>query len=116
MQIEKLEVYRLAQRLGECIWHQVDGWPRFARDTVGRQLVRSADSVSANISEGFGRYHFKKNRNFCYYARGSLFETMTWLDKARARRLLSEDTYEALTRDARTVSVKLNNYIRSIGR
>jgi four helix bundle protein len=46
------------------------------------QLIKAIDSVAANLSEGFGRYFYKENRQFCYYSRGSLFETKTWLRKA----------------------------------
>lgn len=52
---EKLEIYRLAERLSDRIWEIVSNWPWLARDTVGRQLVRSADSIGANIAEGSGR-------------------------------------------------------------
>jgi four helix bundle protein len=52
------------------------------KDTIGKQLVKSTDSISAIISEGFGRYHFLENKNFCFYAHGSLFETKTWITKA----------------------------------
>ena len=52
-------------------------------DTIGKQLVRSADSIAANISEGFGRYHFKDSKRFYYISRGSLFETKTWLEKSK---------------------------------
>ncbi|WP_367119197.1 four helix bundle protein [uncultured Mucilaginibacter sp.] len=52
------------------MWFIVLGWEYFSKDTLGKQLVRSADSIGANIAEGFGRYHFKENKNFCYFSRG----------------------------------------------
>ncbi len=52
---EKREVYRLSERLPDSVWDVVMGWDGFAKDTVGRQLVRAADSVGANIAEGTGR-------------------------------------------------------------
>ena len=58
--------------------------------------MEAADSIAANISEGHGRYFFKENRNFCYYARGSLVETKTWLFKARTRNLIPEDEFSKL--------------------
>ena len=57
---------------------------------MGKQLVRSADSVAANLSEGFGRFFYKENRRFCYFSRGSLYETFTWIEKAHNRGLISE--------------------------
>ena len=115
MKLEELEVYRLAMDIGERVWDIVAKWDFFAKDTVGKQWVRAADSVAANLSEGFGRFHYKENKQFCYYGRGSLFETKTWLAKARQRGLVSEETHEGLARDLNTVGIKLNNYIRSIG-
>jgi four helix bundle protein len=38
----------------------------FTKDTIGKQICRAADLISANIAEGFGRYHFKENKNFSY--------------------------------------------------
>lgn len=73
MMIEELEVYRLAMEMGERVWRIVERWDFFAKDTVGKQWVRTADSVAANLSEGFGRFSFKENRQFGYYSRGSLF-------------------------------------------
>jgi four helix bundle protein len=50
---EDLDVYRLAEDLGDRIWDIVIGWPDFARNTLGYQLVKAADSIGANIAEGF---------------------------------------------------------------
>jgi four helix bundle protein len=65
--LEDLEVYQLAEGFSDEIWVIVSGWEYFAKDTVGKQVVRSADSIGANIAEGYGRYHFKENRNFCFF-------------------------------------------------
>jgi four helix bundle protein len=55
MRLEQLEVYQEAMRIGEVVWGIVAKWNVFARDAVGKQWVRSADSMAANLSEGFGR-------------------------------------------------------------
>ena len=49
---EKLQVYKLAERLADDIWAIVGKWNIFARDTVGKQLVKAADGIGANIAEG----------------------------------------------------------------
>ena len=100
----------------EHVWSISARWDRFARDTVGRQLVRSADSISANISEGFGRYHFKENRQFCYYSRGSCYESFTWIEKAARRELLTDDEAASLQADLMIILKMLNAYIRTIGK
>jgi four helix bundle protein len=115
MELENLEVYKMSSDIAQRIWDEVKKWSHFEKDTVGKQLVRAADSISANISEGFGRYHFKDARNFLYFARGSLFETKSWLAKAKARSLISQETHYEIDQQLIRLSIKLNNYIKSIG-
>jgi four helix bundle protein len=71
MSLEELEAYRLAMDIGERLWAEVARWALFAKDTIGNQLVRAADSIAANLSEGFGRFHFKENKQYGYYGRGN---------------------------------------------
>lgn len=70
----------------------------------------------ANISEGFGRYHYKENKLFCYYARGSLYETITWLTKAINRKLIGNNKSKEIEEDLYKLTKKLNPYINSIGK
>lgn len=116
MKLEDLQIYQLAMDIGERVWEIVIEWNYFARDTIGKQLVKAADSVAANISEGWGRYYYKENRQFCYYSRGSLKETLTWLWKAHNRGLIDARIFESFRKDIDVTSVKLNNYISSIGK
>ena len=116
MKLEELQVYNLSMEMGEKIWEIVNGWDYFKKETIGKQLMRAVDSIAANLSEGFGRYHYKENINFCYYSRGSLFETKTWLIKAHNRKLIAEDTFESFSHEIENIGIKLNNYIKSIGK
>lgn len=115
MNLDELKVYQIAQEFGECVWDAVKSWNYFEKDTIGKQLIRAADSIAANIAEGFGRFHFNENRLFCYYARGSIFETKAWLTKAFHRELISGEQYQILKKSIDDLSVRLNNYIKSIG-
>lgn len=115
MTLEELEVYRVTMEIGERVWTLVKAWDYFAKDTVGKQFVRAADSMAANISEGFGRFFYKENKQVGYYARGSLYETKTWLTKARHCGLVDVAEYESLRAALDSIAVRLNNYIRSIG-
>lgn len=114
--IEDIEVYNLAETFAEDIWNIVIALPTIAKDTMGKQLIRSAESISANIAEGFGRYHYKDNKNFCYYSRGSIIETKSWLRKALSRKLISEKEYSTLLQKLETIHLKLNIYIKYIGK
>jgi four helix bundle protein len=116
MKLEELQVYQLALEMAEKIWEIVIKWNYFEKDTVGKQLIRAVDSVAANLSEGFGRFYYKENKQFCYYSRGSLYETITWLTKAKNRNLLSNDDFENYSNDIIIIGKKLNSYINSIGK
>ena len=96
MKLEELKVYQLSMDIGEMIWMIVSRWDYFAKDTVGKQLVKSVDSIAANLSEGYGRFHYKENKQFCYYSRGSLYETKTCLKKAHNRDLIIGDDFQSL--------------------
>jgi len=115
MKLEELRVYQLSMDLGEEVWGIVTKWDYFAKDTVGKQLVRATDSIASNLSEGFGRYHFKEAKNFGYYSRGSLYETKTWLTKAKNRNLITEELFNHFIQIINDLGIKLNNYINSIG-
>ena len=115
MTLEELNVYQMAMDLGERVWAEVVPWDFFAKDTVGKQLVRATDSVAANLSEGFGRFHYKENKQFGYYSRGSLFETKTWLAKASRRALISKENFTVFESDIDKIGRMLNAYIKSIG-
>ncbi|MGD0583977.1 MAG: four helix bundle protein [Bacteroidales bacterium] len=116
MKLEDLQIYSQSMDLAEKIWTFVQKWDYFAKDTIGKQLVRAADSIRANISEGFGRFHFRENVNFGYYSRGSFFETKTWLVKTRNRKLIEESEFKLLITELDDLGVRLNNYIKSIGK
>ncbi len=113
--VEELKVYSLSMELGEKVWDIVEKWNYFVKDTVGKQLVKAADSIAANLSEGFGRYHYLENKNFSYYSRGSLYETKTWITKAHNRKLINDSNFLLLSNDIDYIGKMLNNYIKSIG-
>lgn len=112
---ETLRVYQLAERLADDLWDIALAWDEFARDTVGKQIVRAADSVGANIAEGTGRGSFKDNRRFVRIARGSLYETKHWLKRAYARKLLTKEQAAILEPIYNELAPRLNSYLKSIG-
>ena len=113
MRIEDLEIYNLSMAFSDKIWNLVSNWEYFSKDTVGKQWVRAADSVDANISEGFGRYTSKDSKNFYIIARGSMQESKTWLTKAFRRKLISEIEYQSLLKEWDTINFKLMNLLKA---
>lgn len=112
---EQLQVYQLAEQLADQVWIIVKAWQPLSRDTVGKQLIRAADSIGANIAEGTGRGSFQDNRRFIRMARGSLYETKHWLRRAYQRDLLTEPQTRSLKTVLDELSPKLNAYLNSIG-
>lgn len=70
----RLWVIRLAEALGSRIKFQVKNWPPSEKENLGDQLVRAADSIGANISEGYVRIHIKERLHFFSLAQGSVEE------------------------------------------
>lgn len=114
MKLEDLEVYQLAMEIGDDIWFSVIEWDNLAKYSIGQQIIKSSDSIAANISEGFGRFHYNDRKKFMYYSRGSLQETKTWLVKAKNRNLISEEFFNKEIQKIEQLGVKLNNFISSI--
>ena len=113
---ENLRVYNLAEEIADLVWGMASKWDYFAKDTVGRQLVNSADSIGANIAEGYGRGSHADNRRFAKIARGSLFEVRHWLRRAYKRGLLTDQEISNFQELIKELTPKLSAYINSIGR
>jgi len=97
LDLRDIGAYTIAFELSNEVWNIVLKWDYFAKDTVGKQLVRAIDSISANIAEGFGRYTKKDKVNFYRYSFGSIKESMDWVEKAKIRNLLSAEQYQSIT-------------------
>jgi four helix bundle protein len=112
--LETLEVYIIAEKLSDEIWALVTKWKPFERDTVGKQLTRAVDSISANIAEGYGRFYYKESKVFYFFARGSLLESKSWIRKSLNRDLIKTETAEKIIEQLELIHTKLNAYIKFV--
>jgi four helix bundle protein len=112
---QEVRVYKLSERLADEIWKTVNTWEPFAKNTIRKQIVRSADSVGANIAEGVGRGSYQDNKRFVKIARGSLYETQHWLRRAYTRNLLTVEQVNIFTAIINDLAPQLNSYLQSIG-
>jgi len=110
----KLEVYNIAEKFSDDIWDIVIKWDYFKKDTIGKQLVRAADSISANIAEGYGRYFYKESKQFYFYSRGSIQETKSWLLKCLRRNLIESQICEPLMELCKKILIMLNAFIKFV--
>src|SRR5579859_2402077 len=85
-------MFKTFDEVSDWCWERAFAWGSFVQGTVGTQLVKSADSVGANLVEGDGRYSDADALHFFVIARASARETRYWLNKAARRKLL--DTNE----------------------
>ena len=113
---ENLRVFQLSEKLADYIWDIVISWNYFARDTVGKQITRSADSIGANIAEGRGRYNFQDNLRFVKIARASLHETRYWLRRTYVRKLITSEQINIIKPIVDELSPKLNAYFKYLER
>jgi len=95
------------------VWIDYDSWPEKAQRTLGYQIIRSADSISINIAEGYGRYTPAERKNFYRYSRGSFEETKGWLRKASRRHIIKESRMREYQLLIDKLGPKLNAFITS---
>lgn len=112
--LDGLRVYALAEELSDLVWATVADWEPFAKRTVGSQLVRAADSVGANIAEGYGRASPLDHQRFIRTARGSLYEVRHFLRRADKRLLVTSEQKRRLREVLHPLLPALNSYLRSL--
>ncbi|MFH1707675.1 MAG: four helix bundle protein [Planctomycetota bacterium] len=112
-EVYELRVYQLAETLSDRIWHAFDRWPIKVQRTIGYQIIDAADSIAANIAEGYGRHSSPDRKRFYFYARGSFEETKAWLRKAVRRKIVSDPELHEFKVLVDELSPKLNAFIRS---
>lgn len=113
--LDDLRVYAMAEELADLVWDLVKHWEPFAKTTTGHQLVRAADSVGANIAEGYGRASPADHQRFIRTARGSLYEVRHFLRRADKRTLLVKEQKKPLQLLLKELPPALNAYLRSLG-
>ena len=112
-EIEELRIVKETEKIADKIWKVVMEWDYFAKETVGKQLIKSADSIGADIIESQGRFYPKDVIKFLYIARGSLKETKYWLMRAMKRKLLSKEDYKEFIGRINNLAPQLNAFIKS---
>ena len=114
MDLGKLEIYKLSLLLSNIVWEIYVKLPNDLKYNIGNQVIRSIDSVGANIAEGYGRFHYKDSIKFYYNARGSLWESKHWIYLLYKRDLIDNEQYKEIMNCLEILGKKLNNFIKRI--
>src|SRR5207253_5757862 len=107
---EDLEVWNVCRELRKQLSDAAKRFPNDERYRLADQLIRAARSVTANIAEGYGRFHYQENIQFVRQARGSLFEVIDHLTAAYDAGYLDEQTFRTY-RDQTLRAVRIVNGI-----
>ncbi len=109
-----LEAWKKGHKLVLEIYKLTKGFPKEELFGIIAQLRKAASSITANIAEGFERYHFKDKIRFYYQARGSVAEVQNFLLLAKDLKYINFETCKNLGQKANEVRQIINGLIRSI--
>jgi four helix bundle protein len=108
-----LKVSQLARELRKQVCQIARKLPPEEKFGLASQIQRAAISITANIAEGFGRYSYQENIQFCRTARGSAFEVRDHLIAAEDENYISASEHQIVDALALRVIQTLNGYIRA---
>jgi len=109
-----LEVYKKAREFRKRMYAVARNLPDFERYDLGSQIRRAAVSLTNNIAEGHGRYHFLDQIKFELHARGSLSELVDDLNVCDDENYLPVSDLKILKESAQEVQRLINGYIRHL--
>ena len=109
---EDLEVYKTAREFRKAMYAVTRRLPDFERYELGSQIRRAAVSLTNNMAEGHGRFHYPDQIRFFLHSRGSLQELVDDLNTCLEENYLSTDQVAKLKEQARGVLILINGYLR----
>jgi four helix bundle protein len=109
---EDLEVYKAAREFRKAIYAVTRRLPDFEKYELGSQFLRTAVSLTNNMAEGHGRFHYPDQIRFFLHSRGSLEELVDDLNVCLDEKYLGRDEVAKLKDQARGVLILINGYLR----
>lgn len=108
-----LDAWKLARELRQGTYVLSKKFPREEQYNLASQIRRAAVSVTANLAEGYGRYSYQENSQFCRHSRASVYEFRDHLVTALDQGYISRVEWKEADSFARRVIQIINGYIRS---
>jgi four helix bundle protein len=113
---EDLDVWKFCVEIRKDISDLVKAFPKEERFRLADQMIRASRSVTANIAEGFGRFHYQESIQFCRQARGSLYELIDHLHVATEENWLPREVMtQQRAKILREITI-LNGFIRYLSK
>jgi len=113
---EELDLYQRARQYRKKISSLTKTFPQDERFRLTDQMIRASRSVTNQIAEGHGRYHFQENIQFCRIARGSLDELHDHLNIAHDEKFIEHEKHQELIQEKHKIAQLLNGYIKFLQR
>ncbi len=107
-----LEAWKRCKNIRKEIWDLCKNFPAEEKYRLSDQMIRASRSSTACIAEGYGRYHYQENIQFCRQSRGSLYELIDHIDVAVECEYLDNKEAEDLINKIKTAIQILNGYIK----
>jgi len=113
---EDLECWKACREVRLFIQSLIKNFPEEEKFALTDGMRRASYSITENIAEGYGRYHFQENIQFCRQSRGSLYEIKDQLISAHDNNYISE---EDLAKGQKLIMIALallNGYINYLNK
>ena len=115
--LENLDVWRKARNFAVKVYREIlPSLPQEEKWGLNQQIRRAAQSVPANIAEGYGRYYYQENIRSCYIERGSLDETISHLSLAHELEYIPDILFKGLVKQCDDLPRLINGYIAYLKR
>jgi len=111
--LKDLKIYQKALAISDKSWEIYKNFTWQIKKTIGDQFITAIDSIGANIAEGYGRFHYLDRIKFYYNSRGSLLESLHWLELLISRDLIIKNDYNSITALLEDLNLSLNAFIKS---
>ena len=111
---EDLEVYKAGREFRKAMYAVSRCLPDFETYDLGRQIRRAAVSLTNNMADGHGRFHYPDQIRFFLHSRGSLEELVDDLNVCLDENYVSDEQVEKLKEQARGVLILINGYLRHL--
>jgi four helix bundle protein len=108
----ELPVYKTCRNFRKEVCVLARSFPKEEKFLLTAQLLDAVRSITANITEGFGRFHYQENIQFCRQSRGSLTETMEHLITAYDEKYIDKPALQDLNKKYKQCLKEINTYVK----